>query len=202
MRPPVRTKRDHSTRYLASEFGNHSPSWSTPNELLYHGNNCPSTEPVPRLFHLRNRSIAGGTTYYNLSWSIAIAKWLEQSSKEDWFVSQMVPPGVENTITIQGEIFRTPDQRTGYVPSEGPCGLQLFYSHLPLPQRQALQKDGRTAYGIMADILLRRYLDPGDREWLLELLDEYPGHVVEFSSYGRRWGTEMKRTVIWECRLY
>lgn len=81
-------------------------------------------------------------------------------------------------------------------------GHNLFYSFDPSPMRIALEKDGRQADGLTAKMLMRQHLDPGDVEWIEELLEDFPNHVVEFSGFRVRCGQLKRRTIIWEVRLY
>jgi hypothetical protein len=90
---------------------------------------------------------------------------------------------------IQGEFCHLP-----------PYYLNYTMAHEPL--RTALERDSRHAYGSEALGILRHYCDPADYDWLHELLDVYPGHVIEFSVLRQRVGTLRRRMVIWEVRSY
>lgn len=188
--PPVLSKRDFVERYRRGEFGNASPTWNTVDDFLLivqgHKGFIPSYE-WPERFHLRNRN-AGGVTYYNLYWSELIARWCEQEDKEDWYASAMAP---HDRGTIQGEVMRTTQ------------GLYLYYASAKKPMREALAEEGKEATGIIAVSLLREYLCPNSYEWLNVLLDRYPDHIVEFSSFEVEWGTLPGfNSVFWEVRKY
>lgn len=188
--PPVLTKRDFSSRFVANEFGNRTPTWETPDELLEYGRRFPRSSPVPGLYHLRNR-VPGGKTYYNLQWSACVAAWLGQPDRGGWYVGQMIPPEVERTLRLQGEVRRAP------------WGLDLTYTRVKKPMRDALRERTETASGIIALELLRGSLGARDYDWLEVLLDRYDEHVVEFSSYGIEYGTlPGYSTVYWEVRAY
>lgn len=102
-----------------------------------------------------------------------------------------VPYAVEQSLLLQGEVFRDT------------FGLRLYYSTVKKPMRDALRKYSADVSGIMAVSLLRWAMDPSSYDWFQELLDLYPNHVVEFSSYAKCWGTVANcNTIIWECRLY
>ena len=80
---------------------------------------------------------------------------------------------------------------------------ELFYSRVAKPMREALKEKSFNVTGLEAEILLRYYLCSRSLEWLKILLERYPEHVVEFSSYGVNWGTlRGYNTVFWEVRLY
>lgn len=187
--PPVLTKADGSQRYLAGDFGNRSPSWtdSLAFEEEADGN---------ALYHLRNGNQAGGATYYDLSYWGTIARWRwlrNQGLEQGYYCSQMCP--TEKTI-LQGEVQQA-------FPGSGRCGLDLYYSTTAKPMREALRLNGQQESGIIAVSLLKRHLRPGDYEWLLALLERYPGHVIEFTTLSCCWGTvPNSNTLIWEVRLY
>lgn len=177
--PPVLTKRDFTRRYAAGEFGNASPTWHDPVEF--------GSQVRPGLFHLRNR-VAGGATHYDLPWRTAYSLWLSMEDPTGWYVSGMAP--TEGTL-IQGEVMTTPR------------GLYLYYTTVAKPMRAALAERAESVEGIIALSLLRFYLCPNSYEWLSVLLERYPGHVVEFSTYDREWGTIPGfNTVYWEVRQY
>jgi len=92
--------------------------------------------------------------------------------------------------TIQGEL------------TENPC-LYLHYSFFPAPMRLALAEDGRHATGLAAKMLLQRHLSPASMDDMRELLDLYPGHVVEFTAFSRNVGWARGRNaIVWEVRAY
>jgi hypothetical protein len=78
----------------------------------------------------------------------------------------------------------------------------LTYSLVNAPMREALKQQTLYAQGLKAKLLMEHYLDPGDLDWLLELLEIYDGHVIEFSHFAVPCGTLNRRMVIWECRAY
>jgi|SRR6185369_187923 len=189
-REPVRTKRDFVKRYAAGEFGNASPTWLDPERFK---------EEAPRngsLFHLRNGAVAGGKSYYKQPFLRAYMYWKNAPNTiggriEDWYTSMQIPPLVEQSLLLQGEVMRT--ER----------GLYLYYTRVKEPMRIALARESASVFGILAVSLLREALCSNSYDWLNELLDLYPDHVVEFSAYERRWGTLPNfNTVFWEVRNY
>lgn len=191
MRPylPVLNKRDFTLRYAAGEFGNASPTWLSLGAFRQY-----KPQGYGELFHLRNGFKPGGMTFYKQSQSAVFERWANMETREqsNWYCSMQVPPEVEATLLIQGEVMRT--ER----------GLYLYYSTIAKPMREALKERADSVYGIMSSSLLWHYLCPNSYEWLMELLDRYPDHVAEFSTFGRPWGTLYPRfnTVFWETRLY
>lgn len=98
--------------------------------------------------------------------------------------------GMESSRRIQGELTREAG------------GLYFYYSHMHQPMRVALEQDGHHARGLAVNLLLRQHVDPGGIDWLHELLDRYPGCVIEFTSYWHPVGTFNETTLIWEVRHY
>ena len=182
---PVLTKRDFVARYKAGEFGNASPSWDSVAEFVASGYDG---GPV----HLRNR-VKGGPTWYDVPPG-RVGRQFEQivtsglAKGSDIYVSAMAP--TPRTL-MQGEVMQTPD------------GLSFYGTYVRKPMRDALATDAWTVYGITAVARLRWAMCPKSYDWLQVLLDRYPDHVVEFSSYGVQWGTLPGfNTVFWEVRRY
>jgi hypothetical protein len=87
---------------------------------------------------------------------------------------------------------------------DGVAGLE-FYGVIKPPSRsnwrQIMPALGRTFRGLAVRGLLARFLTPSDRDDLADLLDLYPGHVIEFSACDRPAGVlPHRRAVIWEVR--
>lgn len=187
MYPPVQTKKDFTRRYRLGEFGNHSPTWETLKEFLDDYRCVLLSCQLNGLVHLRNR-VAGGDTYYNLRPSNAISIWRSVDRPQDWYLSEMAP--TDQTL-FQGEVMR------------GIWGLELTYTTVAKPMREALQEKTNCVRGIIASSFLRYYLDDNSYDWLEVLLDRYPDHVIEFSTYSICWGTlPHYNTVFWEVRKY
>ena len=185
--PPVQTKQDFVRRYALGEFGNHSPTWGSLAEFIAY--KYPSTRVG--LCHIRNR-IAGGPTWYSVPGEEVEHHWkqlvLHGADANNLYISLMAP--TEQTL-FQGEVI----QDVG--------GLDLTYTTVAKPMRDALHERSLRARGIIAVALLRYYLCPRSYEWLQVLLDRYSHHAVEFSTYSRNWGTlPHYNTVFWEVRLY
>ena len=188
---PVKTKSDFVQRYAQGEFGNASPTWLSPERFKE------EAERNGQLYHLRNGSVPGGVTFYKQKFLEAWMRWKHMSNPSDWYCSQQVPEAVEKSLLIQGEVMQAE-------PGSGQCGLYLYYTTVAKPMRDALRQRAQESSGIISSLLLRHYLCPNSYEWLQELLDRYPYHVVEFSTYSRKWGTlyPLFNTVFWEVRNY
>lgn len=181
---PVLTKQDFVRRYQAGEFGNRAPTWDTIEEFLASG--------YRGLVHIRNR-VAGGPTWYDIPHDEVWFKFCEVIAKPNvsgktLYFSGMCP--TELTV-IQGEIQRSARY------------IDLYYSCVPKPMRQSLIEGGIQVSGLTAVLLLRCFMDASSHEWLDHLLDEYPEHVIEFTTLSRPWGTIPRRnTIWWEVRNY
>lgn len=181
---PVKSKKDFVQRYAEGEFGNRSPTWSV--EEFLANTEADYEDNGYDLFHLRNRT-AGGSTHYNLNYR-EIRTAIERIDPSGWYVSAMAPT---NLTLFQGEVRDSPE------------GLELLWTTVRKPMRDALREESSTAYRIEALGRLRTFLDTRSLDWLSWLLWAYPGHVVEFSTYSRCWGVEPGyNTVFWEVRLY
>jgi len=178
----VRSKRNFVERYQRGEFGNRSPTWNDLTECLASG--------YTGLVHIRNR-VRGGATWYDVPHGGLQDAWkhaVDKCGKIHLYISAMAP--TDRTV-LQGEV------------QQGYHGLDLYYTTVAQPMRQALATSSRQVRGIMASWLLRYHLCPNSHDWLLYLLDAYPNHVVEFSAYERPWGTVPgHNTVFWEVRQY
>jgi len=188
MAKSVLTKQDFVRRYANNEFGNHTRTWSNVDEFFRYWNSG-GVDYRGVVYHLRNR-VAGGPTYYDLhglELAALYGKLRKEGHKRDQFyVSEMAP----DCTIFQGEVMRDVG------------GLSLTFSLINAPMRAALAQQTLHAHGLQAKLLLEHYLDPGDYDWIMELLEEYnnPPHVIEFSHYAIPCGTLNRRCVIWECR--
>jgi hypothetical protein len=183
---PVLTKQDFVRRYKAGEFGNRPPTfddlseWYTSAENSFFNNDA--------LYHIRNRA-SGGVGFYNVHIDELPNKWYEcQATGESFYITRMAP--TEHTI-LQGEVIRN-----NY-------GLCLTWTQVRKPMRDALAEASFWSKGLLALEMLRHYMCPRSFEWLEWLLDEYPDHVIEFSTYGVCCGTVPNmNTYFWEVRQY
>lgn len=183
MTKPVLTKVDFVRRYAAGEFGNASPTWNTIEEWLKSG--------YRELVHVRNR-VAGGLTWYNVAYDCVIDTFKRALVKgcppEQLYISAMCP--TEKTL-FQGEV------------QQSERGLDLHYTTVAKPMRDALKEWSKSEHGATAAMMVEYYLCPNSLEWLQHLLREYPNHVIEFTTLSVNWGTlPGYNTIFWECRAY
>ena len=184
MPKPVLSKKDFVRRYAKGEFGNASPTWNNFEEWTNR------RIGLGDLYHIRN-CVAGGPTLYNVISFQMFALWEQMVKKcgaEQLYISAMAP--TDKTL-LQGEVQR------------GLWGLDLYYTTVAKPMREALKMWSSHTRGIIATWLLQHYLCQNSHDWLTHLLEEYPDHVVEFSTYSVEWGTVPGyNTVFWEIRKY
>lgn len=142
--------------------------------------------------HYRNRVI-GGEGLYDVDAALAESEWqyitgILKVPESQLYISAMAP--TEKTL-IQGEVC--------YMPG----GLCLTYTLIKKPMRDALKEKTCVARTLIAQLILDYFLDQRSLDHLIYLLEEYPDHVVEFSTYSVEWGTVPGyNTVFWEIRKY
>lgn len=192
---PVLTKRDFVQRFNRGEFGNRTLTWDRIGDVsaaLQAG-----TIAETDLIHIRNR-IAGGRTWYNV-----VAKYLDDVYRTEVLASGLQPSQVyfaqmapTARTLIQGEIQQADVNDSRH-------GLELLYSPVKKPMRDALAESSCFVTGIIAKEILRHYLDPTSYDWMNVLLERYPGHVLEFSTFDCCFGTVPRcNTIWWEVRRY
>lgn len=114
--------------------------------------------------------------------------WQMLVRPENWYLSAMAP---HHLGTVQGEVVEYLGQ------------LQLTYSTIKKPMREAFAEEQLFLKGLSAQLVLQRNMNTASYEWLRHLLEIYPEHVVEFSCFSRCWGTVPRHnTVFWEIRKY
>lgn len=184
----IDTKLKFVDLYKRGVLGNASPTWDNLPDFWA----CDPLKNYPKSqkFHLRNR-VVGGPTFYNLTAEEIITLVVEiqiPGGEDSYYVSAMAP---HHLGTLQGEVRLSPDF------------YDLSYTFTKKPMREAFADDLQTAQGIIASSLLRTYMNPVSYDWLQILLEEYPGHIVEFSCFSKCWGTlSQYNTVFWEVRNY
>lgn len=118
-----------------------------------------------------------------------LEKWTRQGA--DTQLVQYNESAPDEYLTLQGELMRNH------------LGLYLFGSTECCKMRDALRNSGQHLWGLQAKLTLQRHVDPSSYDDLMDLLDTYPGHVVEFSTYAIDLGCAPHRnTVVWEVRDY
>lgn len=183
----IRNKDQSTAMFGRGTFGNHLRQWNTVREVRQDG--------FKGLLMLRFRTSCGPVAK-DLTVKQAGRVYRERLADgwraEDMYFNEVLE-NQDALVTIQGELQRTH------------AGLYLLYSQAPMRMREALATDPHHVFGLTADHLLRRYCDPSSFDDLMELLDDYPDHVIEFTTCRCPVGSLVERgrnTIIWEVRLF
>lgn len=181
--PDKKTAYDH---FLRGGFGNKPQTWNSLEELDgsgYYG------EVVLRYKGIGGKDLPQYGIHLSIAEAATVAKqWFSQGARPALLAINEAAS--DHDLTIQGEVMQTIEH------------YALFWSDEKTTMREAM-KNGRQAYGREALALLKRYLSPSSYEDMQELLDMYPSHVIEFSSYRYNvGGCRGRNTFIWEVRNY
>lgn len=179
MREPLTTKAAFYRAYFRGQFGNRPRVWKTVTDI--------PADVGGIMLRARSVSAAVVREYPSLA---ALHAALATIDQRNVTFNETAP---DHKVLLQGEVLRSP------------TGLMLFAAErcAPLRMRDALARHGRTTTGLTALLLLQRYLWPSSYADVMEVLDMYPDHVVEFSAYSCRVGALRGRNhFLWECRLY
>lgn len=171
--------------YHRGAFGNRLLTWRTLDDYL----NSDYTKHVV----LRYSGDTGGKfCEYGLTKDqviLTVEKWLtEGADRSKITVNELAD---DSLLILQGETYRTP------------LGLYVRYTTVPKPMRLALAEEQDHVFGLKAKLLLESKVDPQSLAEIYELLDTYPDHALEFSTWSIDVGDCYRRnTVIWEVRKY
>lgn len=185
---PLLTKEDMYRRWMAMEFGNRPQAWHTYSDWDVSG----YTGPVS----LRYSEPDSTRKVYDVQpRNVLLAMHYLGGDPAQYRISEHLP---DEEATFRGEL--TTDVK----------GLWLLWgtgsamANLRGPLGPTCRGEGgpARAEGMDALGLLKRHLDPVDREDLMGLVKDYPDHTIEFSAYRRRVGVCNRRMVVWEVRKY
>lgn len=178
--------------YQQGRFGNKLTTWSSVNDWR---NSSHKGNVVLRY----SGGKGGGKAAYNLTPEQAeqeIAKWLSEGVELYHIkVNESAP---DECLTIQGEVCRSIR------------GLELRYGTDKVPMRVAMENP-KYLHGVSALLVLQDYLWSDSYEDIMSIfdiyggtIDQYQGHVVEFSAYSIGLGClpSGRNTLIWEVRNY
>ena len=180
---PVLTKKDFYRRYYQGEFGNTSYMWSNFLEWESSG--------YSKLVAIRTLRPKGRCDYFIPNWDVAF-RWNDFIDNgyhpEELNISAQIP---EEDKLCQGEVSIVDGK------------LHAWLSEDLRPMRSALRENSFHLKGFKAHWYLKAKLCHNSWEWLWYLLENYPGHTVEFSTLRYSWGTiPGHNTIIWEVRKY
>lgn len=119
---------------------------------------------------------------------LQLHEWVRHqgADKHKFSIDEMAPHDLQ---TIEGEVMAP--------------GFELTYTFVKKPMRLAFAEQQLYASGYKAKALLVCYMTDSDFSDLMELFDQYPEAVVEFSCFRKNVGMVPHRnTIFWECRNY
>lgn len=182
----ITTKKQMYALLRGGRFGNTLRTWCTLGEMLDDG--------APARIGLR---YSGGTPgqycAYDMTLKEAIStftKWVTEGAEASRILWCEAAPDQE--IILQGEIC-----------SSETHGYALHYSTFKSQMRDALRTAPKNHLGPGALLIIKAVMDPATYEDVLSILEDFPGAVIEFSSYRVNLGAIPGRnTVIWEVRSY
>ncbi len=100
------------------------------------------------------------------------------------------------------EVYRIPRMINAEL-ARGITGVVLRWAtSSKLDLRTDLTQNGAHAFGLTALQILKQRVPPDDLEMLFDLMDDWPGAIIEFSTYYRSVGIYQRPTVVWEVRHY
>jgi hypothetical protein len=178
MRQRIRNKNEASALFAAGVFGNYVQQWESLQEVVDSG--------YTGLLVFRSRGAGGGKVVYDLT--VEAAAEVPFTPGLNYFNEQLNDQ--HKHVTFQGEIFRHTR------------GLELRFSLLNLPMREAMENHSRHAHGLRALMMMQHFCCAPGYEKIMELLDEYDGHVAEFTVFDIPCGALQWRTIVWEVRNY
>jgi hypothetical protein len=186
-RSPVLNKPDFTRRAKRGEFGNTLGSWPSIDAAEAAGFKGPT-------FWFRGRQAGWPYTETHLPWADRrelMAKKLAESGTpaDQILICEDEPPGSRRLI--QGNVWWPRSDQ-----------FILEYDTSQDSVRAATDRGLTHAEGLAAREILRARLEPRDYEAVLELLETYRDHVVEFTAFDRTMGLLERCIVIWEVRKY
>lgn len=178
----ITTKYINYKLYNQGLFGNKLRTWNSIDEFIESGYKGSVS------IRYKGKS-AGKFCYYNVTNIQTIIKdILDKGGSRDLIMINESAP--DEYLTIQGEITRNE------------YGLYLYYSTLKGKMRDCM-KYAISSEGLKVKLLLEHYLTPSSYDDIMDLLDKYPDHTIEFSTYSKCLGDCVGRnTIIWEVRSY
>lgn len=163
-------------------FGNAPQQWQRLGDVIEENEDGWYTPIVAR------PRVKGGRCIYDTTpMDIAVMHGKAILNMEDYYYNQPIDP---STVTLNAELARLH------------CGLHLFYSTARMHMRPSLREDPHVANGLVALEIVRHFACARGYAVIMELLDLYPDHVVEFTCMDKAYGTLGWNTVVWEVRNY
>ena len=170
--------------YQTGLFGNKLRSWDSVQEYKESGH------------------VGTVTVRYKGNSSSPFCKYNIKSSDADSVIKSIISSGAKEELIVLNE--SAPDEKLliqGELTKDS-GGYSLFYSCEQGKMRDCM-KFGIQIYGLSAKLLLMKYMNANSYADVMELIDSYPDHVIEFSTYDQCLGScHGRNTIIWEVRKY
>lgn len=182
MREPIRSKDVMYSKLVAGEFGNTCPVYFSVDQWACRPSPCHKP-----LWGIRSHTSGDPRAKLDVP-TVEVIDYCRRTFGEHGF---NITPMVDHMLTFRGEVY------------DGPRGIVLFgvAGRRELKWRPALRGYGREFTGSAARAILRAVLNGNSHDDLQILLEQYPGHVVEFTALDRNFGIVPGRNaVVWECR--
>ena len=186
---PVKTKTDMYRRLTAGEFGNTIKQYFDIEEWAYF------SSPAP-FWGVRTMTPGGPCRLNCPAMEVAATAEGFESAGHKVNISLMVDTVA--TVTAWLEVWDSP---TGLVVEgiEYPdtAGGWTWRNSMPDPAKR------RRWEGVLARMVLKRHLNADSYDDVWRLIEDYPDHVLEFSTLDRNMGTVPgRRHIVWEIRQY
>jgi hypothetical protein len=182
---PITNRKENFEAYQLNKFGNKLRLWTGLDEFRKSNYNGSVTF---RYYAINNGGSSNFTKYDVTDYEKQIKEFTELGAEPKRMIFNESAP--DKFLTIQGEL--THDYN----------GYQLFYSTDKGKMRDCL-KNGKTLTGLAVKLLLQQHLNSNSFSDIMELIELYPNHVIEFSTYSINLGDCPRRnTIIWEVRRY
>ena len=188
---PVLNKRQNYGLWQGGAFGNKLRAWRTVDEWRDSG--------FAGQVVLRTVQGGNGPCRYNLppdEVESVVREWIVSGvASEQIMVNEAAP---EQHVILQGEYLNDiylVDGKIGWG--------YLRYSRKLAQMRDALAAAPEIAQRLRSDLLLKLAMTPSSYDDWNELINRYPGHVLEVSIYDRCLGDIPGRnSLVWEVRRY
>jgi hypothetical protein len=168
--------------YEGGAFGNKLRTWASVDDYF--------KSAFTGLVVMRYSGLGNSFVQFNLarqSVPSTVAVWLDKGAKLELIkVSEAAP---DHRLTIQGELM------------QHEAGYSLFYSTEKTNMRLAMANRPTQLIGPSVMWHLKALMTPGSYADTQELLDIYPGAVIEFSTFSVNVGhCSARNTIVWEVR--
>ncbi len=181
----IRNKQLSMKLFDEGYFGNTIKQWYDHNQWLLDSHEA--TRYVLRQW----KRAKGGSGYckYNL-YPVEVVREIQRLRREGYDISTLCISEAmpDHAVILQGEFLPAPPT--------------LFYSTEVMHMRPALKAGGKYAYGPQTYLMLQAAMCVDAYERMMELTDEFPAAVIEFSCYNVPVGTKRWNTMLWEVRNY